>query len=98
MKVEENKETPDLLSFPIRFLCGISQQIRKISPRIRFVCGKTPTSISNRLPNLGDCMRWLKNNHAGVNYSTNSAVNFAGVLYFGIFYKKYISYIQERRE
>jgi hypothetical protein len=24
VKVEENKETPDLLSLPIRFVCGIS--------------------------------------------------------------------------
>jgi hypothetical protein len=24
VKVEKNKETPDLLSFPIRFVCGIS--------------------------------------------------------------------------
>jgi hypothetical protein len=55
VKVEENKETPDL-SFPIRFVCGIS--------------------------------------HAGVNYSTNPAVNLAGVLYFGIFFKKlYLLYI-----
>jgi hypothetical protein len=56
VKVEENKETPDLLSFPIRFVCGIS--------------------------------------HAGVNYSTNPMVNFAEVLYFGIFFKKlYLLYI-----
>jgi hypothetical protein len=56
MKVEENKETPNLLSFPIRFVCGIS--------------------------------------HAGVNYSTNLAINLAGVLYFGIFFKKlYLLYI-----
>jgi hypothetical protein len=56
VKVEENKETPDLLSFPIRFFCIIS--------------------------------------HAGVNYSTNLAVNLAGVLYFGIFFRKlYLIYI-----
>jgi hypothetical protein len=50
MKVEENKETPDLFSFPLRFVCGIS--------------------------------------HAGVNYSTNSALNLARLLYFEIFFKK----------
>jgi hypothetical protein len=50
MKVEENKETPDLLSIPLRFVCGIS--------------------------------------HVGVNFSTNSALNLARVLYFGIFFKK----------
>jgi hypothetical protein len=56
VKVEENKETLDLLSFPIRFICGIS--------------------------------------YAGVNYSTNLAVKLAGVLYFGIFFKKlYLLYI-----
>jgi hypothetical protein len=56
VKVEENKETLNLISFPIRFACGIS--------------------------------------HAGVNYSTNPAVNLPGVLYFGIFFKKlYLLYI-----
>jgi hypothetical protein len=50
MKVDENKESPDLLSFPLRFVCGLS--------------------------------------HAGVNYSTNSALNLVRVLYFGIFFKK----------
>jgi hypothetical protein len=56
VKVEEDKETPDLLSFLIIFICGIS--------------------------------------HAGVNYSTNPAVNLTGVLYFGIFFKKlYLLYI-----
>jgi hypothetical protein len=56
VKVEVNNETPDLLSFPIRFVCGIS--------------------------------------HAGVNYSTNPAINLAGVLYFGIFLEKlYLLYI-----
>jgi hypothetical protein len=34
VKVEENKETPDLLSLEIRFVCGISQQIPHISPQI----------------------------------------------------------------
>jgi hypothetical protein len=31
--------------------------------------------------------------HAGMNYSTNPSVNLARVLYFGIFIKKYTSYI-----
>jgi hypothetical protein len=26
MKVDENKETPDLLSFPLRFVCGLSHE------------------------------------------------------------------------
>jgi hypothetical protein len=56
VKVEENKETLNLISFPIRFTCGIS--------------------------------------HAGVNYSTNPAINLSGVLYSGIFFKKlYLLYI-----
>jgi hypothetical protein len=56
VKVEVNNETPDLLSFPIRFVCRIS--------------------------------------HAGVNYSTDPAVNLSGVLYFRIFLKKlYLLYI-----
>jgi hypothetical protein len=56
VKVEKNKKTPDLLFFPIIFVCGIS--------------------------------------YAGVNYSTNPAVNKARVLYFGIFFKKlYLLYI-----
>jgi hypothetical protein len=49
MKVEENKETPDLLSLLVRIVCRIA--------------------------------------YVGVNYSTNPAVNLAGVLYFGIFLK-----------
>jgi hypothetical protein len=34
VKVEEKKETPDLLSLQIRFVCGISKQIPQISPQI----------------------------------------------------------------
>jgi hypothetical protein len=57
VKVEENKETPNLLSLSIRFVCEIS--------------------------------------HAGVNYSTNPAVNLAGVLYFEVLFKKlYLLYVE----
>jgi hypothetical protein len=33
VKLEENKETPNLLSLQIRFVCGIYQQIPQISPK-----------------------------------------------------------------
>jgi hypothetical protein len=55
VKVKENKETLNLLSLLIKFVCEIS--------------------------------------HVADNYSTNLAVNLAGVLYFGIFLKNYTSYI-----
>jgi hypothetical protein len=34
VKVDENKEIPDLLSLHIRFVCEISQQNSQISPQI----------------------------------------------------------------